>query len=53
MTLDPDMARIVELCHRSGIIWSVNGAADRIGTTPERCWRLFPVKPTRMTWYCG
>ena len=29
-TLDPDMARILDLCHRSNIIWSVNGAADRI-----------------------
>jgi hypothetical protein len=28
--LDPDMARIVELCHRSNIIWSVNDLADRI-----------------------
>ena len=30
MALDPDMARIVEICYRSGIIWSVNEAADRI-----------------------
>jgi len=30
MTLDPDMARIVEICYRSNIIWSVNEAADRI-----------------------
>lgn len=30
MELDPDMARIVKLCHQSNIIWSVNGTADRI-----------------------
>lgn len=30
IALDPDMARIVEICYRSGIIWSVNEAADRI-----------------------
>lgn len=30
MALDPDMARIVEICYRSNIIWSVNEAADRI-----------------------
>ena len=28
--LDPDMSRIVELCYRSNIIWSVNKEADRI-----------------------
>ena len=30
MALDPDMARIVEICYRSNIFWSVNEAADRI-----------------------
>jgi hypothetical protein len=48
MALDPDMARIVEICYRSGIIWSVNEAADRIGTIPEPCWQLSHVKPIRM-----
>ena len=42
MALDPDMALIVEICYRSHIIWSVDKAADRIGTTLEPCWRLSP-----------
>jgi hypothetical protein len=29
-TIDPDMARIVEICYRSNIIWSVNDSADRL-----------------------
>ena len=53
MALDPDMARIVEICYRSNIIWSVNEAADRIGTIPEPCWQLSHVKPIRMMSYCG
>jgi len=51
--LDPDMARIVEICYRSNTVWSVNEAADRIGATLERCWRLSPVKPTQTMSCCG
>lgn len=42
MSLDPDMTRIVDLCHRSNIIWSVNEAADRDRDNPRTVLATFP-----------
>lgn len=40
--LDPDMARIVEICYRSNIIWSVNASADRDRDNPRTVLATFP-----------